>query len=447
MWSIQSLRAQIKMLLVMWAITAVSMLRAICQQPQQVVIDVLVATKSASLSLARNALLREKSWPPTASSTTVTAADAAPMDLIVVTYSTKPIKQELFFRSIQAQLQQPTFNDTKVIHVGAGISLMVNNSFDWMFRFRTVVQAIQDEIMARKGVDYVVLVGDARDAYLATTTTTRNGITTNTSWSQRLIERFEEFNASIVLSGQIFCCNPMSLLEVAIPAWDDHYASIGGPPTMYKYLNAGIFVGYASAILSMAHEMNVWEHQSYTALPHYEDLVKRNGVASLQFKDVDINDDEWLMSQWYLKDQQKAQPMAKLDVHHALLATTPTVRARNDKNRDGRNYFTIFAADTFARYVGLWPPSFPRSDLERITMCPYRHDMATGTWTNELTQGQPLVFHFAGNDWICACQVLLTEYFTGHTSFIRVLLITSTGRKRSNAGLSKRRGPPILHET
>jgi hypothetical protein len=141
--------------------------------------------------------------------------------------------------------------------------------------------------------------------------------------------------------------------------------------------------------------------------------IWRYEMVWLQFKDVDINDDEWLMPQWYLKDQQKAQPMAKLDVHHALLATTPTVRARNDKNCDGRNYFTIFATDTFARYVGLWPTSFPRSDLERITMCPYRHDMAAGARTNELTQGQPLVFHFAGNDWICACQVLLTDHLSG----------------------------------
>jgi hypothetical protein len=111
------------------------------------------------------------------------------MDLVIVTYSMTPIEQELLYRSIQAQ-QPANFNDTKVIHVGAGIPLLVNHSLDWMFRFCTVVQAIQDEQVVRDNVDYVVLVGDASDAYISpTTSNTRNDTTTTTaSWSQRLIE-------------------------------------------------------------------------------------------------------------------------------------------------------------------------------------------------------------------------------------------------------------------
>jgi hypothetical protein len=91
------------------------------------------------------------------------------MDLVTVTYRTTPIEQELLYRSIQAQ-QPAHFNDTNVIHVGAGIPLLVNHSLDWMFRFRTVVQAIRDEQVACDNVDYVVLVGDASDAYPSPTT-------------------------------------------------------------------------------------------------------------------------------------------------------------------------------------------------------------------------------------------------------------------------------------
>jgi hypothetical protein len=65
--------------------------------------------------------------------------------------------------------------------------------------------------------------------------------------------------------GKYFVAIPWKLRDVVRAAWDEHHAATNGPPTMYKYLNAGIYVGYASAILQMAHEMNVWEHRSYTA--------------------------------------------------------------------------------------------------------------------------------------------------------------------------------------
>jgi hypothetical protein len=406
--SIQSYRVHI--LLVLWAITGVSLLWTIVQPKQAEMHATIKTTNATELSLRE-----DWSLSPTASPTTTTAS----MDLVIVTYSTTPIEQELLYRSIQVQQQQQqvTINDTKVIHVGAGIPLLVNDSLDWMFRFRTVVQAIQDELVARDNVDYVVLVGDASDAYLSPTTTsiTHNG---TISWSQQIVERFEQFNASIVLSGQIFCCNPMELRDVARAAWDEHYAALGGPSTLYKYLNAGIYVGYASAIVQMAHEMNVWEHRSYTAASHYHGLVQKHGAVSLNMSDVDINDDEWRMSLWYMHDQQKEQPMAVLDVHHALLATTPTARARHDKDRAGGNYFTVYATDTFVHYVGLWPTSFAKSDLERVTMCPYSHDAVARVWTNELTLAQPLVFHFAGNDWLCACHVLLTDHFEGPHKFV-----------------------------
>jgi hypothetical protein len=120
-----------------------------------------------------------------------------PPNLVIVTYSTVPIEKELFYGSLQAQ---GTSDKAKLIHVGAGIPLIYENGLNWMFRFRTVANAIQRELMARNEQ--------------------RRRLCNNVTWSQRMIKRFEQLNASIVvLSGQIFCCNPMSLREVAIAAW------------------------------------------------------------------------------------------------------------------------------------------------------------------------------------------------------------------------------------
>jgi hypothetical protein len=36
-------------------------------------------------------------------------------------------------------------------------------------------------------------------------------------------------------------------------------------------------------------------------------------------------------------------------------------------------------------------------------------------WTNKITGGHPLIFHFAGKDWLCACTIFAAEGFQGIT--------------------------------
>jgi hypothetical protein len=37
-------------------------------------------------------------------------------------------------------------------------------------------------------------------------------------------------------------------------------------------------------------------------------------------------------------------------------------------------------------------------------------------WTNTITNSHPLIFHFAGNDWLCACQILATGQYPDMTT-------------------------------
>jgi hypothetical protein len=147
-------------------------------------------------------------------------------------------------------------------------------------------------------------------------------------------------------------------------------------------------------------EMNVWETK-YKRPEEFDAILQAQGESKLHMFDADVDDDEWQLSVWFIKDQQKEKPTSALDMHQELFTTTGTFRA---SYRDGG--FLIFSQDDFYGVVGTLPAAFDKKDLDQVKQCPYTFDWETKTWTNTLTQGHPLIFHFAGYDWLCACEVL-----------------------------------------
>lgn len=119
-------------------------------------------------------------------------------------------------------------------------------------------------------------------------------------------------------------------------------------------------------------------------------------------RDIEVDDDEWQISAWYMEDQSKSQSLATLDFHQELFVITHPFRAQQ---RDGG--WIVFSRQFFRNMFG----SFPQTsvDLEEITFCTYEYEPESKRWINLITGTSPLLFHFAGNDWLCACQVFQTE--------------------------------------
>jgi hypothetical protein len=127
-----------------------------------------------------------------------------------------------------------------------------------------------------------------------------------------------------------------------------------------------------------------------------------------------VDDDEWQVSAWFFRDQDKEAPLASLDFDQHLFAVTGTFRAAQDDEG-----YDVYSRDHFFDMFGPLPASFKPEDIGSLTVCPYDYDKDTKQWTNQITGYHPLVFHFAGNDWLCACTVFAAEGFTGITGKFR----------------------------
>jgi len=135
--------------------------------------------------------------------------------------------------------------------------------------------------------------------------------------------------------------------------------------TFYKHLNAGLFIGYASAILDMAYEMQL--HKPYHPPEYYNDnnnfhnsdnkSKNTTTTTTTTMSDFRVDDDEWQLSVWFLneyhankKKNTKSAPRAILDVHQQLFATTGTFRASH--RGDG---FLLFSQTDFVQMFGPLP--------------------------------------------------------------------------------------------
>lgn len=142
--------------------------------------------------------------------------------------------------------------------------------------------------------------------------------------------------------------------------------------------------------------------KTYHRHESYHSLVESEGADSLTMGDMEVDDDEWQLAAWFFEDQKKERPLSTLDHHQELFSTTGTQRVQE---RD--NGLTLFSRDHFARMFGDMPEE--TFEIEEIPLCPYEYHLDSKLWINKFTGSSPLVFHFAGRDWLCACQVMHVE--------------------------------------
>lgn len=180
-------------------------------------------------------------------------------DLVIMFYDSFDRPYEtLAVGSIEAN--QRDLGGVEIMSVGAGDHLWTIDDADdpyelqnwWMFRFRHYMEGIQEEYRRRGSEDFLVLIADAWDVYV---TSSLNSDSLS-ELKRRFLQDFSEFR--IVISSQIYCCNPWSLRDIARKDWDEMYEHSGGVQTINKYINAGTYMGYASSLLQMAEEMQVW---------------------------------------------------------------------------------------------------------------------------------------------------------------------------------------------
>jgi hypothetical protein len=125
-------------------------------------------------------------------------------------------------------------------------------------------------------------------------------------------------------------------------------------------------------------------------------------------RDLEVDDDEWQLSAWFLYDQNKPVPLATLDYHQNLFAVTGIFRIQEVNDDE----FVVFSRDQFYNMFGPFPDTFHKeSDMDQLVLCPYQYDVTNMEFTNTITGGHPLLFHFAGNDWLCACTVFAAAGF------------------------------------
>jgi hypothetical protein len=124
--------------------------------------------------------------------------------------------------------------------------------------------------------------------------------------------------------------------------------------------------------------------------------------------DLEVDDDEWQLAAWFFQDQEKQNPLSALDYHQDLFGVTGTFRAQEAED----DSYVVFSQDHFRSMFGEFPKSFnPDMDMDKLVVCPFQYDELNMEFTNTITGGQPLVFHFAGNDWLCACTVFEASGF------------------------------------
>jgi hypothetical protein len=180
-------------------------------------------------------------------------------ELVVVAYNSNHQPYEtLVFASVKAHHDAGLGDSVQTINVGSGQDLWTvdENGIEikrgWMFRLRLTMQAVIDEYHRRGKQDFIALVADASDVYI----TKSVGNNTLDLLKNRFLHDMD--GSKIVFSAQIYCCNPWELRSIGRKDFDSLYAARGGPETIYKYLNAGLFMGYASAIIEMTHEIKLW---------------------------------------------------------------------------------------------------------------------------------------------------------------------------------------------
>lgn len=148
-------------------------------------------------------------------------------------------------------------------------------------------------------------------------------------------------------------------------------------------------------------------YKTYHSVDAYESLIYTPAFEMLHMSDIEIDDDEWQIAAWYMKDQQKKDPMSIIDESQDLFAVTHTFRAREM----GGEAFKIYSRNEFYQMFGTLPANFDESQFGELTVCPYEYSVKTNTWTNTITGGNPLIFHFAGHEWLCACEIMAAENF------------------------------------
>ena len=190
-------------------------------------------------------------------------AHNANADLVVIAYNSNEKRTgSLIKSSMYASVneERKTKINIKLTTVGDGQALWKKDSDGvirgWIFRLRLTIKEVMNEYKRRNEQDFIVLLADALDVYA----TKSSHADTLESMLHRFVTDFSDHK--IVFASQIYCCNPWDLRSVARRDWDDFFASQEdegyAPPSMYKHLNAGLIIGYASAILEMADEMQLW---------------------------------------------------------------------------------------------------------------------------------------------------------------------------------------------
>jgi hypothetical protein len=185
-------------------------------------------------------------------------------DLVVIAYNSYDARNEtLIFASVDEN-ERPHHNDHDgeldftTLNAGMGHHLWTVDEDGpelkrgWMFRLRLTLQAVIDEYNRRGQKDFIAMVSDAADVYVSRSLDGDSLV----QLKDRFLNDFPE--SRIVFSTQIYCCNPWELHSFGRADWDEHYSKVGEPESVYKHLNAGLYMGYASAIIEMADEMHLW---------------------------------------------------------------------------------------------------------------------------------------------------------------------------------------------
>jgi len=184
------------------------------------------------------------------------------LDLVVLAYNSvhENLEDTLLYGSMEENLNHSSKAQTKFINVGMGDHLWQWETDGqepfrgWMYRHRRVLNELVEEYKRRNEKDFIVMMADALDVYV---TKSKQGNSLD-QLKKRFLSSVANEGHKIVFSSQIYCCNPWELHEVARRDFDNFYSASGAPPTLYKHLNAGLLMGYASGIIEMATEMGTW---------------------------------------------------------------------------------------------------------------------------------------------------------------------------------------------
>jgi hypothetical protein len=155
--------------------------------------------------------------------------------------------------------------------------------------------------------------------------------------------------------------------------------------------------------------MGLWG-KDYHPMEAYYSLVGTEAAKYLKMEDLEVDDDEWQISAWFLRDQTKPKPIAALDFKQDIFAVSGTFRVQE---RD--EGFIVFSRDHFRDMFGKFPSSFSFDRVAELGVCPYEYQADKKQWSSKHANGHPVVFHFAGNDWLCACTVFIQEGYQGAT--------------------------------